>query len=357
MKTLFFDEAGYTGSRLSDQDQPAFVLASHAINEVDSAALLKTFFPRSTAKEIKHKDARKGAAGRAAVVELVRAIRADDLPIAQYIVHKRFALFQRFFDYLVEPVMKDRDFEAYDGAFNISATNTGFIALPPIIGERRFHRVLEFFEVAARLRSYPHLAAAWKCLERARQGQVRGAAHFLDMLLLGKIDDRLHLACMPDDPLDVSLSTMVALMIHWRRLSSGPFDILHDQSSALTKAKPMWDWLSSPDQQERTLGFGDFRDMVLPLNVERTEFARSQDHAGLQLADILAGAQLEVCRQQLGSSTMPDYASSLADAGLDEVVNSIWPDAEWTAPDARGNTGASDPLDFIARGPRFGHRP
>ena len=146
---------------------------------------------------------------------------------------------------------------------------------------------------------------------------------------------------------------MVALAVHWRRQSPGPFHILHDQSSALTAAKPMWDWLSSPDQQEQTLGFGDYRDMILPLNVERTEFARSHDHAGLQLADILAGAQLEVCRHLLRSSTLPDYAEALLEAGLDRVTNSIWPDPDWSVPDASGSPNATDPLDFIARGPAF----
>ena len=189
MKTLFFDEAGYTGSRLSDRDQPAFVLASHALGEARSAALLKSSFPRSTAAELKHKDVKRSAAGRAGVLDLIRAIRADDLPIAQYIVHKRFALFQRFFDYLVEPVMKDGDFEAYDESFNIRATLTGYLALPPMIGERRFHRVLEFFETAARERSYLHLRAVWQCLEHARLQQAGSGRDFLDLLLLGKLDD------------------------------------------------------------------------------------------------------------------------------------------------------------------------
>ena len=356
MTTLFFDEAGYTGNKLSDGDQPAFVLASHAVSEADSAALLHSCFSRSKADEIKHKDLRRTPVGRAAVVALVDAIRSDDLPIAQYVVHKRFALFQRFFDFMVEPAMKDLRFEAYEQAFNIAATNAAYLGLPPCIGQRRFHRILELFETAARERSHPHLAAVWQSLERARAEQEGSVRSMIDMLLVGKPEGSLHLNAMPDNPLDVSLSTMVALVVHWRRLSPGPFHVLHDETSAMTASKPLWDWLSSPGQQEATLGFGDFRDMILPLNVERTELCRSHAYAGLQLADVLAGAQLEVCRHVMGRSNQPDYAVLLMEAGLDRVVNNIWPDADWSAPETPGAPGAVDPLDFIARGPGLGRR-
>jgi hypothetical protein len=264
MKTIFLDEAGFTGDNLNNPEQPAFMLASHQITEKDSRALLDAHFPKNRAAELKQTNVRKYAASQRNMVELVKAIRQENRPIAIYSVHKRFALFQRFFDYFIEPVMHDMGVNAYDGSFNIRATNIAFVTLPIILGEQFMPRLLELFETAVRERSPREMAQLWKHLENART--VRRGAHrqMLDLLLAGKPTSQRRLTRLPGNAFDVALSVLVALVVHWRRLSKGPFEVRHDQSTSLAKHRPVWDWLSSPEQQEVTLGFGDFRDALLP---------------------------------------------------------------------------------------------
>lgn len=349
--TIFLDEAGYTGSHLSNAEQSVFVLASHQIPESNARALLREHFPKSQAQELKHSNVRKYSSGRRGMVALVRAIKAENMPMAIYPVHKQFSLFQRFFDYMVEPVLHAQGIDAYENAFNITATNLGYVGLESIVGSQLIGRFLGLFETAVRRGSQPHLQAAWWLLKRARNRHSGSARSMIDLLLVSRLAGDQALEGLPPNPLDPGLSTMVALMAHWRRLSAGPFEVVHDQSTSMAKNQPIWDWLSSPEQQEATLGFSDYRDLILPLNVERTRFERSHDHAGLQLADLLAGGQLELCRHILGDRREPGYAEALIEAGLDEVVNNIWPDADWRPPERAGAADAVDPLDFIARSP------
>lgn len=350
-KIIFLDEAGYTGDNLANPDQPAFVVASHQIAEADCRALLIAHFPRNRAAELKHTNVRRYAASRKGMVELVKTIRQEEHPIAIYTVHKQFALFQRFFDYFIEPVMHEAGLNAYEMSFNIQATNVAYVALPVILGAQFMPRLLELFETAVRKRSPMHMAQLWAHLENARK--VRRGPHrkMLDLLLVGKLMGHRRLHELPDNALDVALSVLVALVVYWRRRSDGPFEVIHDQSTNLAKNRRIWDWLSSPEQQKVTLGFGDYRDMPLPLNVTRTEFAKSQDHAGLQIADLLAGGNMEICRYILGDQSNADYARALIDSGLDQVARNIWPDAEQKPPNERGDPAAVDPLDFLMAAP------
>lgn len=344
---IFIDESGWTGDNLISSEQPVFVVASHQIPEAECRLLIDTYFSHIKANEIKHSDIRKRKRSQQGMLDLVKEIKHSKLPIATYIVHKRFALLQRFFDYLVEPVMHVHGLRPYDKAFNIRATSAAFVGLPIILGDRFMDDLLALFEKVARERSRAHLAEMWKVLQDARTLKPGPHNQMLDLLLVAKPYGLHHLDMLPDNALDVAFSVVVALMAHWRQLSDGPFELIHDETTALAKYHSLWEWLSSPEQQTATLGFGDYRDMILPLNVSRTIFARSCDYAGLQLADLLAGATKEIGLFILGRSSEEGYAAALFDVGLNEITNNIWPDANWEPPIHSRVGQTIDPLVFL----------
>lgn len=353
MTTIFFDEAGNTGGDLSNAEQPVFVLASHQIPEDDCRALLRAHFPRNQAPELKHTNVRKHGGSQRGMVELLKTLRAADMPVGLYPVHKRFSLYQWLFDYFAEPTLYGRGIDIAEAAMNIKITNAGYVLLEDKFGKAWMGRTMALFQAAVRGPSKAHLAELWRHLERARKARPGLTRFYLDLLLVGKPDGIRHLETLPPEPLNAAVSCVVALVAHWRRLSEGPFVIIHDESKPLADNKAVWDWLSSPEQQEAILGFGDYRDMPLPLNVTETQLARSHDHAGLQLADLLAGACLETCRLILGDTSNEAYARALSEAGADEVVNNIWPQASWEPPEGSEGGDPIDPLNFLAMSPVF----
>ena len=90
----------------------------------------------------------------------------------------------------------------------------------------------------------------------------------------------------------------------------GPLALIHDNSSSLAKDKWLWDLLTSPEIEERTIGL-PHRSRVYPLNVARTEFADSRSHLQLQFCDLVAGAAAVWYRQFLAQQHSPDYLEKL----------------------------------------------
>jgi hypothetical protein len=94
----------------------------------------------------------------------------------------------------------------------------------------------------------------------------------------------------PRNSLDLSFTCALALMVVWRGEynSAIPFHLIHDQSSNMVKQSSWWDYLNNPNQPEFVET--DPCRMVYPAAIDRTDFVDDKDWAGVQLADIAAGA-------------------------------------------------------------------
>jgi len=79
----------------------------------------------------------------------------------------------------------------------------------------------------------------------------------------------------------------------------------------MAKNKKAWDKVVHPDVPPKVVGY-DRRKMHFPIRVEGTDFARSEDFAGLQLTDIMAGAMARCLKWNLdGEKAGDDYAKEL----------------------------------------------
>jgi Protein of unknown function (DUF3800) len=156
---------------------------------------------------------------------------------------------------------------------------------------------------------------------------------------------------LPASALDLALTIALDTISYWKA-SEGSFELIHDAASNMARRKEMWDFVTSPAQQEALLGFGDYRQWRLPLNVTSTIFADSKQYAGLQIADVLAGAAYEVARARAGyGSHDANYVNCLVTAGIDKFgINRLWPlpDVKPTEP-VIGAPAMSDPLTYMGR--------
>ncbi len=104
IQTIYFDETGFTGNNLLDEQQPVFVYSSVAIDEVEASRIhteARSLFG-IRGSEIKGKSLLRRPSGREAIswvldncAEHVRIVYAD----------KRFALAGKFYEYVFEPVL------------------------------------------------------------------------------------------------------------------------------------------------------------------------------------------------------------------------------------------------------------
>ena len=108
VQSVYFDEAGFTGNNLLDPNQPIFVFASIAMDEELASELRNETLSRShtNAQELKWSSLRGSERGRKAISWLLsesseysRVITAD----------KVYALAGKFFEYIFEPALSERN--------------------------------------------------------------------------------------------------------------------------------------------------------------------------------------------------------------------------------------------------------
>ncbi len=103
---IFFDESGFTGNDLLNDDQPVFVYASVAIKPTKAAHLVTEMvsrFPTLQGIELKGSNLVSHSRGREAILWLIEKCK-DIACIA--VANKKFALAGKFYEYIFEPVLQ-----------------------------------------------------------------------------------------------------------------------------------------------------------------------------------------------------------------------------------------------------------
>jgi hypothetical protein len=152
------------------------------------------------------------------------------------------------------------------------------------------------------------------------------------------------------DKLEIALSLTLSVIAGWSDLHPD-MTLIHDASSNMSRQKDIWDALVSPQVPADVVGW-DRRTMRFPIGVHETQFERSEDWAGLQLADIICGSFADHLNSLLGKSSRdPAYAHELATLVSDwPVTEHNWPEAKFS-PEELGTVGPSftDPLLHAGR--------
>jgi hypothetical protein len=87
---------------------------------------------------------------------------------------------------------------------------------------------------------------------------------------------------------DPTATSLIVGLHRWGDRLGEQFDVLFDESNTISKYVDFITALSSPNEAERIVGFGD-RKMRFPLRVNSLKFGKSESSASIQLADLIAG--------------------------------------------------------------------
>ena len=83
------------------------------------------------------------------------------------------------------------------------------------------------------------------------------------------------------------VSAAIACMGHWQSQGSGPFDVIHDESTHFFRRSERWR-MTNQDLASTLLELGG-KTLRLPIPVRSTVNGRSHESASLQLCDLIAG--------------------------------------------------------------------
>jgi len=342
MKQIFIDESGYTGEDLLNEDQPFFVLASLDLEEAKCKQYKKIFFHEVKAHELKYSSLKKLKKQQEMVLDfLVEFLKFED-NYRISIAHKKYVLVQKLVDFLIEPYMFELGEDLYKNGQNIALSNMLYYCLPKFGGKSFFNNLLTKFQKFMREKSIQNYK------ELFFQINLVYGDKLLDELLdyvrpADKIIGHKIINLIPPNSLDLSFTFGLNMMAQWRDKIDDEIVLIHDQTSNMTNQVKEWEAVMSSDIDPQILGW-DRRILKLPINIKKTRFSSSKDWAGLQLADILAGATFEAsCLMMSDICSGNTYGKNLVDIlGRVQLSATLFPSQKIT------------PVDLQTIGPKFG---
>lgn len=335
---LFIDECGYTGEDLFNKDQPVFILASIYLSEDICNELKNKYFSKIKANELKHSRLVKYPKQQEMIIDFPRDMSKKSDSVKFTFAHKHYVLVTKIVDLLIEPMMHEDGYDLYQDGENIAFSNMLFYLIQRLAGIPFFESMIFNFQQMMRKRTYAAYESFFRPLYETTFDKK--LEYFIFPLKVNHFRYGTSiLKTIPKNSLEFAFAEAFTLVAEWSKTITGNFIVTHDASSNMAKNKKAWDKVINPDVPPKVVGY-DRRKMIFPIRVNKTDFAKSQEFAGLQLTDIMAGAMARcIIWNMQGQEQDDDYAKELAKF-LPESFggHGIWPSTDIT-PDELGTIG------------------
>lgn len=350
MPTIYCDEAGNTGEKLLDSDQPHFVLASndYSIEEAE-ALLLHVASPQGG--EPKFTTLKKTGAGVQRLTKLISDPRLNETRIVIVVFHKKYLVYTKLVDLITETVMHEMGHDLYKDGANIAMANLLYFCTPTFCGLEETNEMLEAFIDMIRFKESKHIEgyfqAGNKLLKACKDQEFQEtlnpffSRHVFPIWFpsIGKL------------ALEPAVPALFNQIVEWGRRKSERFEVIHDQSKPVLASEEIFRrMLAGPEEISKTVGY-DRRKFQFPLRANSLAQGDSKIHPQIQLADTCAGLIAHYLKMRsLGKS---DEIVTLVEQMncLKWVVNAVLPSQDITPEQLGTNSGGgSNPIDpFVDR--------
>ncbi|MHC2622474.1 hypothetical protein ACVIW2_004506 [Bradyrhizobium huanghuaihaiense] len=341
MRTYYVDETGFTGEDLLAADQPIFLQATNDLSEDEADRLIASTFGGLGSTELKYSRLARGGRHQDRIVEFIGILAQDPLRAGAWIAHKEFAMMTLIVDWWMEPLAYEAGLNLYKDGANHGMANMLYFCLESYWSKGFRRKVLEHFQRMLRTRTLERYTECQLLIEKARR-HATGDPTREELLRYLSVSFMLlgydHVRRMPERALDIALTGLVQLGHMWTERHSGPWSVVHDQSSNMSKQKWIWDAYSAetmpPAKFENPGTVARF-----PMNVTQTRFGDSAQEKQLQICDVLAGACSAFARFDKTDAEHLAYRDRLGAAGIENFFTGVmWPVPEVT-PEGLGRRG------------------
>lgn len=293
----------------------------------------------------------KRPAQRAMVLKALDEVKqaADKVKIS--LVDKQFALVAKVVDLVVENAMRETGEDIYERGLNIALANVLRICVPVFGGPQFLPDLLDRFQRMMRERTPTAYDTFFRPLfETEHPPQLDD---LLGFVRAGHVVVGPSLVTdAPKGALDISMTSAFAVLHQWRHATKRELVLYHDRSSNMQKNGALWEAIVSADIPDQTVGY-DRRSITFPIGVTETKFEDSKAWAGLQLADVIAGAIFYWARwRRLGFDAQDEYGVALENRLQDWQFAHIIQPTKDVSPEELGTDGPialPDPNELIGR--------
>lgn len=350
MECFRVDESGYTGFDLLNPDQPFQGAAAVAISDEDAARLIKEYFPRLQAAEIKYRSLARRPGNYPRLLDLQRDILTNYKSVT-YVCDKRYLLLLIFLDYAVEPFYYERGLDFYQDGQNYSLASLLYTVGPTVLGKSAFENLLVTFQSAVRLKTPGGLA---DLVTAARKTNWQALPEALGPLAKYAAKECLEAIATPGVSTDAAFIVLQALVSRMEVIAAGPYCIEHDQSKNLLTYHDLLQRYINHDQEIEFRQSAIAR-IAFPLKLSSVTQIDSKVSPGVQLADVMIGAAIGAANALKGKGTGGLDPEAVMSLYADNQIIHLLPSLDFDAQKHfRQGTQAAEVIDYFAR--NFGGR-
>ena len=294
IKTIFFDESGFTGRNLLDEYQPVFTLASTDIQDCEARELLeRNFSSCNNHEEYEYKFSKIGKRQGCQknflrFSEEVGKIKENFFVC---VCEKKFFAFGGAVNTLLTPVhnLTGRDFFA--NGMNHISNNTLYRDIKNFCGEELREEFIKKYHRFSQTPNNDLLLKLKECVQLIGKkspkqhkllfsGMVFGAADYLNHHNFNSQSDRN----------DTQFLFMLNSIRRWRNRTKDDIKVVHDESKYFQSWKDLWKKFTSSEIPHGIIMDVDGYPFIeFPLRVVDTHSENSKKNYSLQLCDIVAG--------------------------------------------------------------------
>lgn len=322
MECFRIDESGYTGFDLLNAEQRFQGAAAIAISDQDAARLIREYFPKSQAPELKYRVLSRRPANHPRLLALQRDLLTH-YKCVTYVCDKRYLLVLMFVDYAVEPFYYERGMNFYADGQNYAMASLLSVAGPTMLGQPAFGRMLASFQQAVKEKTPEALKAL---IVATRATKWRAFPEALGPLAQFAAPECLSAIANPGVDTDAAFVVLQSLISRMEVMADGPYRVEHDQSKNLLTYHDLLQRFIDHDQ-EIEFRQTEITSIKFPLKLTEVTQVDSKTSPAVQLADVMIGAAIEAASNLTGlrsGGPDPEAVMSLyADNQLIHLVPSI----------------------------------
>jgi hypothetical protein len=292
--TIYCDESGFTGTHLSDAEQPFFVYTSVAIAADEANAIVnegRSQF-RVQAPEVKGGAFLKTPKGRKAISFFLEKCLQKSKCV---VMHKKYALACKLFEYIFEPALSEDSFIFYHLGFNRFVST--LLYAESITKDRSNDLLFERFERLLQSQAPEAIESFFeqrptKRTTRSIAKEVVTFAHAQRAAIVEELETIRGLGHTGKWTLDVTDAALYSLLCYWGERFA-QLDVFCDES------KPLASYVRERGLFSVMVGRVDKQSFAFPgdepkqvtFNLARPiSLVRSQDYSGVQIADVISAA-------------------------------------------------------------------
>lgn len=285
------DEAGFTGNDMLNPDQPHFAYASHDL-PLDEARNLVTDLKarhRIQMPELKAAKLLKTSRGRDLIVEALDRLEGRYLAT---LYEKRLSLACKLFEYIYEPVLQQNNILFYRNNLHRFVAMYIYIQLVDFPMETLVHEFEVFMRSLDPMDAPTLFGAPDEAFRDPLIAQILRFAKGYNCIIAEEAHTLKNSGDSGKWVLELTSTAVMSHLTTWGERHD-LIEVVCDDSKPLRAMDDFYNLMINRPDRVRTNLMG--KDRALTWNMTKPiEFASSQAHAGVQIADLVAGAAAAV---------------------------------------------------------------